>query len=436
MAFASTLLVPLKVSGQRGYRRELSVSSRNRRVIVRSSLRDWAIENGTKVSDCLEVKPNSMVVTRKVMKGTELVTLPLDLALMELEKRDKEVDADVALAIKLINGKELEWIKSMPSPNSAFLWNDEELQYLKGSNVYERANETRGELQEEWETHRDVCSLEEFLTAIAKVRAYGLKLATKKTVLAPFLTKANVKEDDSNCIIQEKGGFFGKKTLSLITNKPMDNNDEISVPRFGSPLDCATSLLEVGKLNENYSFSVTLTISKMDKFFEDKELILEQQDLNTVETFILYKGEVVPDEFLAYLRLMCLQTSDAFLLEPIFSSQVWDFMKLPVSKDNEENACKFVIGACDDALDGYDENESNGDGNIRKQMAMKLIDGEKSVIKQCRGWFERRSMQLDEMQYYQERRLDELDLLRPLDESEIIDDGSGIRLGRAFDQGM
>ncbi len=383
------------------------------------------------MNDCLEVADGAVRVNRKVLKGTELVTLPLS---MVLTPEKGALGADTALAAALLGARDLNWVKEFPTPNAVFLWSDEELKWIDGSPVYDRVLEVRDELLAEWESNRQAlnCRADEFLTAVAWVRAHGATMGNGKTVVAPFAASARTAEN-GNCTLQEKGGFFGKKSFALMARSEIAEGDGLTVTRDSSGADSGASLLELGVLSGRASYSLSVSVSKLDKFFEDKEVILESQELSPNEAFVLYAGESPPDEFVAYLRLMCLATSDAFLLEPIFSAQVWDFMQLPVSKTNEEAVCNFVIGACEDALDGYRVVDGEG---VRADMARELVEGEKKVLTQCRNWFERRRMQLDEMQYYQERRLDELDLLRPLDESEIVDGGSGVRVGRAFDQGM
>lgn len=38
--------------------------------------------------------------------------------------------------------------------------------------------------------------------------------------------------------------------------------------------------------------------------------------------------------------------ADAFLMEALFRNEVWGFMQLPVSKENEAGACRSMIDGC------------------------------------------------------------------------------------------
>ena len=38
--------------------------------------------------------------------------------------------------------------------------------------------------------------------------------------------------------------------------------------------------------------------------------------------------------------------ADAFLMEALFRNEVWGFMQLPISKENEGAACQSMIDGC------------------------------------------------------------------------------------------
>ncbi|KAK1868768.1 hypothetical protein I4F81_011251 [Pyropia yezoensis] len=61
-------------------------------------------------------------------------------------------------------------------------------------------------------------------------------------------------------------------------------------------------------------------------------------------------------------------------------------------------------------------------------------DGETAALRACVAYFTRERATLDSLEYYQERRLRELNLLRPVDPSEIVDSESGGRAAAAFDE--
>ncbi|GAB0496461.1 hypothetical protein MMPV_007773 [Pyropia vietnamensis] len=153
-----------------------------------------------------------------------------------------------------------------------------------------------------------------------------------------------------------------------------------------------------------------------------------------------------PPDLMPFLRLVMLNGGDVFLLEAVFRREVWGFMSYPVSEQNEAAAIDAILAACAAALDGYtapslsadDEDGGAGvDGPTtarRKALARRLVGVETAALRACVAYFTRERATLDSLEYYQERRLRELNLLRPVDPSEIVDSESGGRAAAAFDE--
>lgn len=199
---------------------------------------------------------------------------------------------------------------------------------------------------------------------------------------------------------------------------------------------------------------VSFELASFDKLREDKLDVLDNSGDDSLVTddsgsasFVLEpagnRGLWMPPPALdAFLRLICLSGTDAFLLEPVFRSDVWGFMQLPVSAENEQAMCDLIIGACDDTLESYiiqDAPNSTVDPDDevsarRKKLAQIVVQGEQDVLLATKAHYKKIADSLDVLEYYAERRLKELDLLRPLDDSEIIDSESGAKVGRAFDE--
>lgn len=414
-----------------------------------SGLREWAESAGAKVDERLEVG-DGLKVNADVLKGTVLVELPAGAALTSdsltdlavPESQARTLGEDTALGAVLMRAGSMKWLRELPASDAPYLWSEDQLKMLVGSPIAERAADIADELKSEHKEHADVLGTDSqaFLEAVACARAYGVRVKGK-SVVAPFVASAGtVCDGDENAGLENRGGgLFSKPKWALVTRTDMKAGDEVVIDRVEAGTDIGTALLEVGSAVGGAACSFPVEVSKLDKFAEDKLEVLQRQNLAGSEDFILREHTGIgswtpPEELLAYLRLVCLSGPDAFLLEPVFSNQIWYFMTLPVSQENESAVCEFVVGACEDALDRYAELAEPT--TRRAELAKKVVDGEKKVLEQCKTWFERRKNSLQELQYYQERRLDELDLLRPLDESEIIDSGSGVRVGRAFDQNM
>ncbi|KAF2299153.1 hypothetical protein GH714_030822 [Hevea brasiliensis] len=141
-------------------------------------------------------------------------------------------------------------------------------------------------------------------------------------------------------------------------------------------------------------YTLTLQISESDPFFGDKLDIAETNGLGENVDFDIVLGNALPPAMLSYLRLVALGGTDAFLLESIFRNTIWGHLELP-----------------DEKLEGADLNP-------RLEIAVGIRAGEKKVLQQIDEIFKQRESELDELEYYQERRLRELGLIG--EQGEII----------------
>ncbi|XP_058082956.1 fructose-bisphosphate aldolase-lysine N-methyltransferase, chloroplastic isoform X2 [Magnolia sinica] len=177
--------------------------------------------------------------------------------------------------------------------------------------------------------------------------------------------------------------------------------------------------------SDREAYTLTLEISESDPFFDDKLDIAESNGLGETAYFDIVLGRTLPPAMLPFLRLVALGGTDAFLLESIFRNSVWGHLELPVSRANEELICQVVRDACKSALSGYftsvEEDEKLMEaGNLdpRLEIAVGIRAGEKKVLHQIDKIFEEREMELDGLEYYQERRLKDLGLVG--EQGEII----------------
>lgn len=165
------------------------------------------------------------------------------------------------------------------------------------------------------------------------------------------------------------------------------------------------------------SYTLTLEISESDPFFGDKLDIAESNGLSEIAYFDIVLGQSLPAAMLPYLRLVALGGPDAFLLESIFRNTIWGHLELPVSRANEELICQVIQDACKSALSGYlttieEDEKLKEEGNLhpRLEIAVGVRTGEKKVLQQIDGIFRERERELDQLEYYQERRLKDLGL--------------------------
>lgn len=118
---------------------------------------------------------------------------------------------------------------------------------------------------------------------------------------------------------------------------------------------------------------------------------------------------------------------DAFILEAIFINDVWDeHLASPFSKANEDQACQLAIDLCTsafEAIKGDDEADAAAaaaaDGSHKAMMASLRL-GERAALRDTIRWLQEERALNDGKEYYQERRLKELNLDRPVSEDEIV----------------
>ena len=125
-----------------------------------------------------------------------------------------------------------------------------------------------------------------------------------------------------------------------------------------------------------------------------------------------------PAELRVFSRLLNLKGEDAFLLEAIFRAEAWGLISEPVSETNEREACQTMISGCEAALAAYpsrvDEDRAVAEdaaATPRARLAARVVMGEKQALAEAMGYFAAIERRLDQMEYYQERRLRSLNLL-------------------------
>ncbi|XP_038890879.1 ribulose-1,5 bisphosphate carboxylase/oxygenase large subunit N-methyltransferase, chloroplastic isoform X2 [Benincasa hispida] len=164
------------------------------------------------------------------------------------------------------------------------------------------------------------------------------------------------------------------------------------------------------------AYTLTLEIPESDLFFDDKLDIAETNGLGETAYFDIVLERPFPPAMLPFLRLLALGGTDAFLLESLFRNSIWGHLEMPVSRANEELVCQVVINACEAALSGYnttiEEDEKLKEENLdsRLRIAVGIREGEKRVLQQIIQIFKDRELELDQLEYYQERRLKDLGL--------------------------
>lgn len=444
---------------------------------------DNPILKGTQLAEV----PATLVLTPRLARTLLQKTLPnafratLDelsdaavMALALLRERATEADSTLAPLLRVL--------PPAHGLHCAPLWTDAQLGFLQGSTVRDAALRVRSGVEDEFGDIVDALkragekdngdadswlTLDGYRWALAVVDSRSTRVSQRDAlVLAPVSAACRDAAPGVAPTVEAQlagGGMFGgggganrRLVLRLARDVHLDGDDgemmTMAVGLDGTAGDAGDGgnidrLLERGEAYEApeaATVDMMFDIAAIDPFRSDKEDVVEMAGLETNMRFRLCgpnaRGKwTPPDGFDSFLRLLCMGGTDAFLLEAVFRGQVWDFMQLPVSKENEQAMCSLVIATCEDALEAYNDNapdDGSGDDEmtaVRRKLANIVVRAEKETLQAVRAKYEKIEQSLDVLEYYAERRLDELDLLRPLSASEIVDSDSASRMGQAFD---
>lgn len=333
------------------------------------------------------------------------------------------------------------WVTSLPSPTETkqhpYMWSEEDQEVLQSSStnkIYRRLDDIEEDaawLEERvWSKDRTTFpqSVKWKGDAIPCFNAQGYKwamiLATSRTFftdgslrLMPFLDYAN--HDDKKGREVEGGtmGTFGTTRGAVLMSGSKYNAGEEVFCSYG-PKSAADYLLEHGfcppKVWKTAVSELTFELDPEDRFYDDKMDILEfetydQAPMDPIQSFDVISdigrdGE--PDQAMVqFVRLCKLGGTDAFLLESIFRKEVWGFMSLPVSEQNELQAVTVIVDACQKALDDLATCPPGG-----LPVCMQLREAETKALTKTMEFLRREREALDLKEYYQERRLKDLGL--------------------------
>ncbi|XP_057965883.1 ribulose-1,5 bisphosphate carboxylase/oxygenase large subunit N-methyltransferase, chloroplastic-like isoform X2 [Malania oleifera] len=285
--------------------------------------------------------------------------------------------------------------------DSTVYWSDEELAELQGTQLLS-----------------STLSVKES-RAFSRLRGQNLVLVP----LADFINHSpSITTEDHAWEVTGAAGLFSWDSLfSLRTPVSVKAGEQIMI-QYGINKSNADLALDYGFIELNAdrnAYAVTLEIPETDPFLGYKLNIAESNGLGKTACFDIVLGHPLPLAMLAYLRLLALGGTDAFLLEPFFRNSVWGLLQLPVSRANEELICRVVRDACKYAFSGYpttleEDYEKLKESNLspRLKISVGIRQGEKMLLQQIDRIFQEKELELDQLEYYEERRLKELDQCR------------------------
>ncbi|KAK9806256.1 hypothetical protein WJX72_007461 [[Myrmecia] bisecta] len=419
-----------------------------------SQLMGWVTEQGANESK-LSCRPAmygsslALMTTRSVARGETLFSIPERAWITVQTVQQSEIGSFVAdlepwvqIALFLLHERRQprsEWrayLDSLPAePDTPLSWTNGELEWLEGTqllgSVYDYRQFFEGryaELEAEvFASAREVFDEQsfaylEFLWAVSVVRGkVHAPLDGESVALVPFADLVQ-HERGSTPGWKVQSGFLGRsgKAVTLEADQEYAAGEWV-VMDFGPDKLDSQLLLDYGVLDPASTqggFLLSLALAEGDRFFDDKADVLDLNGLAEAEQFTLLPNVEPPKEMLAFLRLNNLSGADAFLLESLFRNETWGHMLAPVSMENEQAVFQSMIKGCREALQGYattiDEDlallrtvQKGG----REEMAVRARLGEKEALDSTLRFFEERFAQLDNLEYYQERRLRSLGLL-------------------------
>ncbi|XP_059655804.1 ribulose-1,5 bisphosphate carboxylase/oxygenase large subunit N-methyltransferase, chloroplastic-like [Cornus florida] len=350
----------------------------------------------------------------------------------------------ISVALFLIREKSInnsQWrnyIDILPEhTDSTIYWSEEELSEIQGTQLLSTTLGVIEYVQSEFQKVEEEVilpnkqlfpfpiTLEDFLWAfgILRSRAFS-RLRGQNLVLIPLADLINhsqsITTEDYAWEIKGAGLFSRDLLFSLRSPVSVKAGEQVLI-QYDLNKSNAELALDYGFIesrSDRNAYTLTLNISELDPFFGDKLDIAESNGLGETAYFDIILGQPLPRAMLPYLRLVALGGTDAFLLEALFRNVVWGHLEVPVSHANEELICKVVRSACKSALSAYhttieeDEKLKEG-GNLdpRLEIAVGIRAGEKKVLQQIDEIFNERELELDELEYYQERRLKDLGLV-------------------------
>lgn len=223
---------------------------------------------------------------------------------------------------------------------------------------------------------------------------------------------------------EPSGGLFGSGAVvgagaAHVVSRPHEIGEQL-LGCYGDALSDAQTALDWGFVFGSPAFSLQLSLPPDDRFLDDKADVLDVARVAQSPTFSLRPGSPPPADLRAFLRLIQLSGTDAFLLEPLFRDTAWATLNDPVSLANETAALSGAVEGIREALEGYpngaslrDDEAALRDPSLSKRTALALSVrcGEKRALLAAAEAFSDALASAPRLEFYQERRLRSLKLL-------------------------
>ena len=392
---------------------------------------------------------------KTLKKGDVLCSIPIGLCL-DAQKAKATLDpslsklnlrtGDIGLIALLLlheksigkNSKYESYVRSLPATAPGILsWSNEDLEELYSSSTRNfkaqiEAVEQDWKMLSRYPAALAISDADTFRWALGVVKSRHFILDNQPALapvidLIPFDPLSNAEPFVTGA------GLFGGKVVKTVADVSFDEGSEISIS-YGlkSSAECLEDhgFCQKMQLDDACAeFKISLD-EATDKFYDDKLNILEQQK---TFRFDIESSATLDKELLQVARLKQIDGKDAFILESVFYSTVFKTLASPFSKINEVKTFKFLaeeIGSMLASINARFTPEqdatltSNSSGSLSKKQYMAMLRMQERAALQGTLAGVESSLRIlqtaDSNEYYQERRLRELDLLRPLEDDEIV----------------
>lgn len=432
-----------------------------------------------------------LVTARPVRRGETILSVPLNLGLsaesalrssigLYLAEFDPVLADYAFIALALLHERRLgdqselaTWLSAEEYlPPGGFddlplVWDAEALAELDASTIAGAATRKQDVLADyRWLTENvfdvapvvfptSVFSLEAYTAAVALAISRSVTVADDEglpvPMLLPLLDLPNHASGAPEATVRgqaaKEAGLFGQggapASASLLALSDLPADTPVCV-RYGGDT-AGERLLDYGFVVEPVEAAVAFSFGLVEDAFEQEKLeVLDDAGISYEPSWVLREDEAPPAEMLAFLRLKLLGAADAFLLEPVFFGVLWsEHLQLPVSPENEAAAIGEASDKCAASLaqlgSSVQEDLQVLAEAPKADRAYKLAAvryAERRALQAASRAFEVQLNSLNQLEFYQERRLSSLGLNPVETEAELdaLRADAGRAAGRRFEQ--
>mmetsp|Transcript_12940 Transcript_12940/g.19464 ORF Transcript_12940/g.19464 Transcript_12940/m.19464 type:complete len:477 (-) Transcript_12940:22-1452(-) len=287
-----------------------------------------------------------------------------------------------------------------------------------------------------------IYNVDEFRWAVGIVKSQYV-VPEQQPIIVPGMHFIDFDPLAENEPIIASAGMFGGKVVKILTDRSYESGDRVCMSLgLKSSAECLEDHGFVPEVDlRDCSCEIAVSIEEeVDKYPDDKVTILEDNGFRSSMQFDLLadpSSEIDPD-LMRFLRLKLISGKDSFILESCFMSVVFRTLESPFSKANELAVCQYLLNFAEKSLAKVNTVASNEEDLLKCEKEdpygipfalSQLRIQERAALQETINKMSLNILNIqgpaDKREYYQERRLRELDLLRPLDESEIVNTWEG-----------